>query len=192
MTREAGTPGSCPQGGRGLGAVHTRTNTTQRTHMRVGACDAKRGSSMLPSPLAPAGEPCHGMRPEHERTLTCARQYYLFSPPHGGAIEHSPLTPCLPLQARAQESRGFTAGSRAADALGGDTRSRRAVGLRASAPRLAVPSCYKPRVQSASARSTLASGECDLPRSLPTREEAATLPPARAVTPSEEGEGTDR
>ena len=93
------------------------------------------------------------------------------------------------MQARAQESRGFTADSRAADALGGDTRSRRAVGLRASAPRLAVPSCFKPRVQSASARSSLASGGCDLPRSLPTREEAATLPQARSLnTPSEEGE----
>ena len=101
--------------------------------MRMGACDAKRGSSMLPSPLAPA--------PERERTLMCARQHFLSSPPHGRAIEHSLLAPYLPLQARA-ESRGFAADSRAADALGGAACSWRAVGLSSSAPRLAPPSSY--------------------------------------------------
>ena len=190
VTREAGAPGSRPQGGRELGAVHTRTNTTQRTHMRIGACGSKRGSDMIPSRAR-----SRPRRSASERALTYARQYSLSSPPRGGAIEHSPLTPCLPLQARARRSRGLAAGSRSRRGCAGRCHALKArCGFEFERPSSGSPFVlFSLQVQSAPARSTLAGGRCDLPRSLPTREEAATPFTARTLdTPSEEGEGTDQ
>ena len=154
--------------------------------MRVGACDAKRGSSMLPSPLAPT--------PERERTLTCARRGSLSSPPHGRAIEHSLLAPCLPLQARARRSRGFAAGSRSRRGCAGRCCALMArCGFEFELPSSGVPFVlFSWQVQSAPARPPLVCSA--VVRLAGRRWHARRLHrlAARAVTPSREGEGTDR